>query len=47
MVHAPDPSINLYQRDINLLDEKGILDNEIDSKEWQLIKTHSSFGGVK
>lgn len=47
MVHAPDPSAKLYQRDIKLLEEKGILSSEIDSNSWQLIKKHSSFGGIR
>lgn len=47
MVHAPDPLVSLYQRDIRLLDEKGILNKEIDNDNWQLIKKHSSFGGIK
>lgn len=47
MIHAPDPSIDLYQRDIKLLEEKGCLTSEIDVGSWQLIKKHNSFGGIK
>ena len=47
MVHAPDPSKILYQRDIKQLEEHGILNHEIDSDSWQLIKRHKSFGGIK
>lgn len=47
MVHAPDPISNLYQRDLNLLEDLGLLNVEIDNEDWKLIKKYNSFGGAK
>lgn len=47
MVHAPDPTAELYQRDINLLEERGMFKREIDPENWQLIKKYNSFGGIR
>lgn len=43
LVHAPNPNVANYQRDINLMKNNELLDSEIKDEEWQLVKKYCSY----